>query len=253
MAEIDSGKRTLEAKLAEINPTAERAANQWWVPPPMGETIIWIGQKTVEIGKEILEFIADLLRGVVAPIIMFYDAYRWTDIKGPVNGLATDINAQNLVAGDSDWSSDGHEAYVVVAQAQATAATRIGSIAGNTSNALLLCAAAGLAFYVVLAGIIAKLIIACTAATEAIASVVFSEIGAMIFVEEGAVNTIAITTAVSTLGAFLVAQVNSLVTTRGDAVDPSGFPGGLWPKANSERFSDATVADGDADWSLKDE
>ena len=42
-----------------------------------------------------------------------------------------------------------------------------------------------------------------------------------------------------------------MITMHGDAVDPSSFPEGVWPKANSGQYSDATAKDGDADWSLK--
>ncbi|HWS31283.1 MAG TPA: hypothetical protein VN408_00920, partial [Actinoplanes sp.] len=124
------------------------------------------------------------------------------------------------------------------------------------SGNLALCAVAGLAFYTLLAGIIAKLIIACTAATAAIGSVIFSEIGALIFVEEGVVNTTAISAALVTLGAFLSAQAQGMISLHGEAVDPAGFPGkgaGAWPTSKTHLFNDATVADGDADWSLKDE
>lgn len=252
MAEIESGTRTLEAKLAEVEPAADRAANQWWVPPSIGDMIRWIGRETVELGREILAFIGDLLKGMTAPVIMFYDAYRWTDLKGSANAVATDLGTQNLVVDDTDWSGKGRDAYLGVAQAQSAAAARVGSIAGNTSNALLLGATAGLAFYILLAGIIAKLIIACIAATGAFASVIFSEIGALIFLEEGTVNTMAIATAVGVLAAFVAAQANALVVMHSDAVDPSSFPAGAWPKANTGLYSDATVKDGDADWSLKD-
>ena len=57
--------------------------------------------------------------------------------------------------------------------------------------------------------------------------------------------------AVSTLAAFLAAQANAMIALHGDAVDPTSFPGGFWPKSNTDQYSDATVKDDDADWSLK--
>ncbi|WP_433790599.1 hypothetical protein [Actinoplanes sp. CA-252034] len=253
MAEIESGTRTLEAQLAEVEPAADRAASQWWVPPSIGDMIRWIGQKTVELGREILAFIGDLLEGMTAPVVMFYDAYRWMSLKGSANAVATDLGTQNLVVDDTDWSGKGRDAYLALTQAQSAAAARVGSISGNASGALAMCAAAGLAFYIVLAAVIAKLIIACTAATGAFATVIFSEIGAMIFVEEGTVNVMVIAGAVTALATFLGTQATALITMHGDAVDPTSFPGGSWPKANAGLYSDATVKDGDADWSLQAE
>ena len=43
-----------------------------------------------------------------------------------------------------------------------------------------------------------------------------------------------------------------MVMLHGEAVDPNGFPNGIWPMSNTEQYRDATVKDGDADWSLKD-
>ncbi|GLY01718.1 hypothetical protein [Actinoplanes sp. NBRC 101535] len=42
-----------------------------------------------------------------------------------------------------------------------------------------------------------------------------------------------------------------MVMLHGEAVDPASFPGGFWPVSNTATFSDSTVKDGDADWSLK--
>jgi hypothetical protein len=170
------------------------------------------------------------------------------DIKGKANGVSTDLSSQSLVVDDSDWSGRARDAYLVAAGAQSAAAGRIGSIAGSTSLNLLACAGAGLAFYIVLAGVLAKLIAATIAA---FGSAVFSWAGAAIVLEEAGVDTAVIVTAVSTLAAFLGAQATAMITMHGDAVDPTSFPGGVWPKSNTSRYSDATVTDNDADWSLE--
>lgn len=82
---------------------------------------------------------------------------------------------------------------------------------------------------------------------------VFTAPGIALFLEEAGVNTAIIVAAVSTLGAFLGAQATAMVMLHGDAVDPASFPNGVWPTSNAGQYSDATVKDGDADWSLKDE
>jgi hypothetical protein len=251
ISEIEQGTKTFQAKLAEVVPAAESVSSQWYVAEVIGEMLQWIAQKTVELGNEILNFILDVLRGATAPIFMFIDAYKWTDFKAAANGVAADVTTQNLVIDDSDWSGKGHNAYLGAAAAQSTAAGRIGSIAKTTSDNLLLCAGAGLAFYIVVAGVIAKLIVEVVAATTAISTAVFSALGAMIFLESGVVNVTVIASAVGILATFLGAQVHALVPLHGDAADPTSFPNGAWPKSNSAQYNDATVKDGDADWSLK--
>ncbi|MET0415224.1 MAG: hypothetical protein ABW022_04280, partial [Actinoplanes sp.] len=155
--EVETGLKTFEAQLAQVIPAANSATNHWYVPPPVAEGFQWIAEKTVEVGTAILTWFLDLLKGAVAPIFMFIDSWRWMDIKGTANGVSTDLTTQNLTVDDTDWSGKARDAYLAAAGAQSTAAARIGSIAGSTSLTLLACAGAGLAFYIVLAGVLAKL------------------------------------------------------------------------------------------------
>lgn len=41
-----------------------------------------------------------------------------------------------------------------------------------------------------------------------------------------------------------------MVSMRAEVLDGTGFPGGRWPQAAAGDFSEGTVKDGDADWSL---
>lgn len=249
--EIETGLRTFEGQLAQVVPAANSATNHWYVPPPVAEGFKWIAEKTVEVGKAIVDWFIDLLKGAVAPIFMFVDSWRWTDIKGKINGVSTDLTTQNLVVDDTNWSGKARDAYLAAAGAQSAAAARVGSVAGTTSGNLLICAGAGLAFYIVLAGVLAKLIAALAVSIAAMGSGVFTAPGIALFLEEAGVNTAIIVTAVSTLAAFLGAQANAMIALHGDAVDPTSFPNGVWPKSSTSQYSDATVKDGDADWSLK--
>jgi hypothetical protein len=53
------------------------------------------------------------------------------------------------------------------------------------------------------------------------------------------------------LTALLGAQASQMTVLHGEAVDGGVFPHGHWPDATTTNFSDATVTDGDADWSLR--
>ena len=251
--EIESGLKTFEGQLAQVIPAANSATGHWYVPPPVAEGFKWIAEKTVEVGTAILRWFRDLLKGAAAPIFMFIDSWRWMDTKGIVNGVAADLTTQNLIVDDSKWSGRARDAYLAAAGAQSSAAARVGSIAGSTSLALLGCAGAGLAFYIVLAAVLAKLIAALAVSIAGMGSGIFTAPGITLFLEEVGVNTAVIVGAVSTLGAFVAAQVTAMITLHGDAVDPTSFPNGAWPKSNTGQYSDATVKDGDADWSLKAE
>ena len=249
--EIEAGLKTFEGQLAQVIPTANSATSHWYVPPPVAQAFKWIAEETVKVGQAILDWFLDLLKGAVAPIFMFVDAWRWQDIKGKLNAISTDLTTQNLVVDESDWSGRARDNYLAAATAQSTSAARVGSIAGSTSGNLLICAGAGLAFYIVLAGVLAKLIAALAVSIAGMGSGIFTAPGIALFLEEAGVNTAIIVTAVSTLAAFLAAQANAMITLHGDAVDPTSFPNGVWPKSNTSQYSDATVKDDDADWSLK--
>lgn len=249
--EIDEGTKTLRSRLAEVEPAARQATGQWWIDPFAAQVITWIADKTVEIGTAMLDWILDVLKGATAPIWMFLDSYRWTGLRAAANGTSTDLSAQNLVIDDSDWSGKAHAAYLVVAGAQASAAARVGSIATTTSATLAGCATAGLLFYIAVAAVLAKLIAATVTAIAAFGSAVFSWAGAALVIEEAGFNTAVLGGAAATLGTFLAAQAAAMAVLHGDAVDPGSFPNGVWPTANSAQYNDATVSDGDADWSLE--
>lgn len=250
LIDIRSGLDDLGSCLDQVEPAATAAAGRWYVPPGLADAIIWLGKKTVEVGEKILDFLKDLLKGATAPIFMFMDAWEWMDVRGSASGIASALTEQHLVVDDSDWSGKARDAYVNSVAGHREAATRISSIASSTSGHLLACATAGAAFYTTLAIVLAKLIAATIAAIAAFGSAVFSWAGAAIVLEEAGVNTAIIAAAITTLSAFLAAQAASMINLHGEAVDRSAFPGGKWPAPNSSTFSDATVTDGDADWSL---
>lgn len=250
LADITAGLSTLSDNLDRVGPAATAAANRWYVPPPVADAILSLANEIIDIGQELLRLFVDVLKGSIAPILMFHDAWQWMDVRGAASGVASALTQHHLVVDDSDWSGKARDAYVNSVASHGAAAARIGSIASSTSTSLIGCALAGSTFYVTLAIVLAKLIVATAAAVAAFGSAVFSPVGAALVLEEAGVNTAIIGTALTTLGVFLAAQAGAMVALHGEAVDAGAFPSGDWPSANSGTFGDATVTDGDADWSL---
>ncbi|TDC43822.1 hypothetical protein [Micromonospora sp. KC213] len=248
--DITSGLGDFSNHLNDIVPAATAAANRWYVPPEVGEIIVSMANKVIEVGKSLLQLFIDVLKGAAAPIFMFSDAWRWMDVRGSATGIASALTEQHLVVDNSDWSGKARDAYVGSVSSHSDAAARIGSVASSTSNCLIGCAVAGSGFYITLAVVLAKLITATITAVAAFGSGVFSPAGAALILEEAGVNTAIIGTALTALGAFLAAQTGTMIVLHGEAVDATSFPGGKWPSSNTSTFNDATVTDGDADWSL---
>ena len=250
VAEFDAGMDHFSLKLNGLVEAVNTAANRWYVNPAAGKTILIIGQKAINALTELRQLIEDFKEGIFAPVLMFVDAWDWMQVKGAASGASSALSTHHLVVDDSDWSGKARDAYVNSTAAHSAAAAKISSIANNTATQLGMCALAGLAFYSLLITVLAKLAIATVVAIDAFASVVFSWAGVVLIFEEAAVNTLLISAGLGSLLAFLGAQANTMIALKGEAVDNSAFPGGKWPSPNTKTFNDATVTDGDADWSL---
>ena len=249
--EIQDGMTEFETNLGKIEPAAAAATDRWYIPDTVADDVKWLAHETVTWGKGFLDWLLDLLKGVAAPIFMFIDSWKWSDIKGTAVSVAEALSAQNLVVDDSNWSGKARDAYVAAASAQAAAATRVGSISDKTMTVLLTAAAAGLAFYLALALVLVKLITASIAAIVAFGSAVFSWAGAAIILEEAGVNTAIVVTALAALTTCLGTQANAMINLHAEAINPASFPGGHWPNPHTTTYNDSTIRNGGTGWSLK--
>ncbi|BAJ29305.1 MULTISPECIES: hypothetical protein [Kitasatospora] len=230
MGDLTSGTERLNAKLAQVHPAARQATDHWYVPRWVADRITWLADRTVEIGKGILDTVVDLLKGVVAPIYMFDYGLEWKDIRGQAKAVSDEIRPE-VRPTNRTWKDDAADNYADAATLQKDAAARVGDIADKIGTSLLLCAVAALAFYATVLAVVVKLIAATVAAIAAFGSAVFSWAGALIILEEAGVNTALLATAGTALLAVLGTQATEFVTLAGEASDPTGFPNGRWPDA----------------------
>jgi hypothetical protein len=218
-------------------------------PAPVRHAIAWCADELVSLTAGALDTIVELLRGAVAPILFFDTAYRWETVRGTATGVAGTLDPAHLPATGA-WSGEAAAAYARVVKPQGDAAARVGAVADKVALTLVAGATAGLTFYVAVGIILAKLIAAIVAALAAFGTAALSAAGIAIILEEAAVTPALLTAAVSALVAVLGTQAAQLVILHGEAADTAAFPGGSWPAATADRYADATVTDGDADWSL---
>lgn len=247
---INAGMQDLSNKIGQVAPAANAAVDHWYIPGFVKDAIIWCAEKIIELAKWIWDKFVELLKGAAAPVYMFMHALDWQDVKGLATGVQGVLRADQLSA-DDHWKGAASDAYTAAIKPQSEAAGKIGTIADKTAQALIISAVASLAFYVALGVILIKFIAAMVVAIAAFGSAVFSWAGAALIVEEAGVNTALITAAVTTLLAALGAQAQQLTVLKGELVDGAAFPGGHWPDATTGNYSDATVTDGDADWSFE--
>ncbi|MEU6266873.1 hypothetical protein [Saccharopolyspora shandongensis] len=246
---LTAGTEELTGQIAQIGPAAAAAIQAGWVPQPVKDAIAWCAELLEEAATAVCEVIVDLLKAAVAPILMYVRAWEWQSLRGRASSVAGRLTPEALIA-DDKWHGAAADAYTAAIKPQGQAATRIGTIAGKTAGALALCASAGVAFYVSLGFILAKYIQTMVAAIAAFESAVFSWAGAILVVEETTVGGGLITAAVGALATVVATQAAEMVALHGEAVDGTDFPLGAWPDPARNPFADATVSDGDADWSL---
>lgn len=191
-----------------------------------------------------------MLEGVAAPVLMWSYANEWERVRGEATLVQGSVRPEVLVV-DGHWKGGAADAYVRAVKLQGEAAGRIGAAAHVAAQQLEIAAGAGLAFYLAIGVILAKFIAAMVTAVTAFGSVAFSWAGLLLAVEEAAVTPALITAAVGALTTLLGLQTNALVNIQGEQLDASVFPNGKWPPARTETYSDATVTDGDAEWSFE--
>lgn len=249
ISKLNTGMDQLSQKIQEVPPAANAAMNHWYIPGFVKDAIKWCAEKITELANWIWNKIKEVMKGIAAPVYFFKYAFDWQDIRGIANGVTGQLKPDAMHGTDS-WTGSAATAYKGVIKPQGDAAAKIATISDKTATALTICAAAGLAFYVAIAAILVKFIAAMIAAIAAFGSAVFSWAGAALVVEEAGVNSGLIWAAIGTLTAALGSQAQQMIGLHGEAVDNSTFPGGHWPDPTTNSYSDGTVKDGDADWSL---
>lgn len=251
--QLDDLATTLSGGLADVRhnidavgPTVRATLAVTTLPGPVADALVWCAEQLVSLVNGLIVTIEDALKGLAAPVAFYVHANDWQSIRGTASTVTGRLRPEAMPA-NALWTGSA-AAYKAATTPQGTAANRLATIADKTSTALYFSAAAGCALYVALGAIVVKLIAATAAAVVAFGSEVFSWAGALIILEEAGITGGLITAAVAALVAALTAR--ALITLHGEAGDNSAFPGGTWPDPVAASYADATVTDGDADWSL---
>ena len=249
--DLVSGGNTLSGKIQELPLAANKTLSNPWVPGWIKTSVKWLVEKACAVGSWVLDKIVELLKGAVAPVRMFFDAWKWTEIREMTTGVAGVLKDTNLSVDDA-WKGTAKDAYVKQMKTHADAAGRCGTVADKAAVSLTVCALAGLAFYVALGVIIVKCIASFVAAIAAVGTGVFSAVGAFVVITDAGITAAMITAAVTALVACLAAQAGQMVVMHGEATDGNLFPGGKWPIPGSQNFNDASMLDNDTtDWHLE--
>lgn len=254
VTKISGGLQQIRDKTPELEPAAARAAAQWYVPDIIGEGLRTMARWAANMAKFILDKIIDVIQGLTAPIKLYTDSQGWGSIQTVADTVSGDIGEEQLKAsiGAGYWQGPAVERYLVAAKPQATAATKVASMAGKINSVLITSAVAGAVFYVGLAFVIGKFIFALISAIAEFGVVIASLFGLATILEEFASVPAAIAALVATLVAVLGPQIQELISGTATLNSNNGIPGGHWPPLASGTYSDASVKkQKDAPWSVR--
>jgi hypothetical protein len=239
----------LPAHVATVRGAAATAVAQPLLAEPVVTGIIEAAERIVTSAIRIAVTVEELLEGAAAPVAMFCYAGAWIEVKGRATDVQGTLRVDQLPA-KAYWHGVAADRYATAITTQSGAAGRVAAVAGDAAVALGTCACAALLFYIALGVILFQLIAGLIAAAAALLSQVFSWaglLGALAEIEITGAQLVALITSLTTL---LGAQALWMINLRGDVADHSQFPGGHWPGAVADTYADATVADGDAKWSI---
>jgi uncharacterized protein YukE len=247
---LDKGMADLSRLVGQLPAATASVTGRWYMTDDLSAALTRISNTLAALGADLLAKLKEFLKGAVAPIRFFFIANDWDEVRGLATSVAGNLQPVALSV-DYYWQGAAAEAYKSVIPAQTAAATRIGTMSDKTQTALTWSAAAGCAFYLGLLAVLIQFVIAFVGVLAALGSVVFSWAGILLAIEEAGIGLGEVAALVALLAAALTTQGIQLSNMHSEAEDASAFPGHHWPSAVADRYTDATVTDGNANWSLE--
>jgi uncharacterized protein YukE len=195
------------------------------------------------------DLVATLLAPVQLPFWLWRNAERWTEVRAELSAMVGDLNVTNREV-HIRWRGVAADAYHAVLPAHVAAAAQLAGATDAIQVALNWAGTTAAIFYAMLVAILLQamaglLVAAATvvAVPVAVASLVAIAMIAATLLGELAVLVVVTTEAFARMKVWMTEVLS-------EARDNSSFPNGQWPAARTKWYSDATVTDGDADWSV---
>ncbi len=214
-----------------------------------GDDIIRLGNEFATAIGKLWQTFVDTLKGLAAPGFFLSTSYDWADIAKEANTLAGDLEA-TAVKVDSYWQGTAATAYGTAITPQRTAVARVGTISNAARTAMNTVGVAGVAFYasllVIVIGVIVEALLEVAAAGTGVGALPAAIAGIITAAKFAALVVASITGVIAVVNASM-SQAQALQL---ELDNPQGFPEGHWPTTDAAKYSDATVKDGDADWSV---
>ncbi|UGT62785.1 hypothetical protein [Nocardia asteroides] len=215
-----------------------------------GDDIIGLGNEFADAISELWEKFVQAIEGVGAPIAFIETSYDWVGVTRSMNTMAADLEDTAVKVGGY-WQGAAAESYADAITPQRMASARMGSIATAIRSATLTLGIAGVTFYTSLLAIVISVIVEavaeCLAAGTGIGAIPAGIAGLITAAKFAAM----VTAAISGIFTLIQSTLSQVQAVQVELENPQGFPHGHWPSTGAAGYADATVLDGDADWSVK--
>jgi len=189
-----------------------------------------------------------------APVVLrfWHNADGWTAVRTAVTAVAGELGDGNPRRTINDhWAGFAADNYHRIVPMHQAAAAELGIVADKVQQALTWTAQSAYAFYTVVLAQTLVIVAALIAALAELASVA-GALAALMTLAAAAVAGLAVVTEALVAAGTAYAWAKVFVyNIRSELNNIAAFPGHTWPASGSAGYRDATVTDGDAEWSLR--
>jgi hypothetical protein len=216
---------------------------------PWHDDITWRLERLLNQLVDFYSRLGGLLTIGRLPFRLWDNAEAWTRIRGEASDVTGDLGVTNRDV-HVRWKGAAAEAYDAIIPAHMAAATRLATVADTVQTALTWAAVVGAVFYSGVLAVTLQTLAALGTAVAMARSVPTAVVGLVLALTAVAGVTVQLSTMVVVAAeAFSRLQI-FLSDMLSEMVDNSAFPHGTWPASREELYADATVTDGDAEWSV---
>lgn len=201
-------------------------------------------------GRQLISTLRGYLRGANGPFRVIGTIDGWGEVRGLVSSVSGDLQ-QAMVSVDYFWKGRAADAYRAIVPPHPFAALRTGFLADRAQSALGWSVGAATAFYIGLVGVVIQLIFVIQGVVAAASTVVLSGPAVSVGAGQLALTAAEVVVFVGLFFAVVTTQIAQVGNLLSEAEDQVAFPDGQWPPSTTAHYTDATVTDGDAEWSLE--
>jgi hypothetical protein len=187
-----------------------------------------------------------LLASAGLPQRMVVNGLEWIELQASVTEAVERLTTE--AARVDGWRGVAADTYRSIVPGQAAAARRVETVLDGVRCTLTETAVAAAAFY----GALLALLLLTNAGLRAalLRAAVSPPAGLLALAGQGATAVVGVAALLTPMREAMERSGADLAALQGELKDGGVFPGGRWPRSASKGWTDATVMDGDAEWSL---